>query len=49
MNVNGSKKLVCTLYDKKSYVDHIISLKQALTHGLELKKVRRVIKFKQRA
>ena len=39
MNINGCKKLVCNLYDKKEYVDHIRSLKQALNHGLVLKKV----------
>ena len=36
-------------YDKKNYVDHTLSLKQALNHGLVLKKVHRVIKFNQRA
>ena len=49
MNINKCRKLVCTLYDKKEYVDHIRSLKQALKHGLILKKVHRVIKFNQRA
>ena len=49
MNVNGCKKLIYNLYDKKNYVDHIRSLKQALNHGLVLKKVHRVIKFNQRA
>ena len=33
----------------KNYVDHISSLKQALNHGLILKKVHRVIKFSQSA
>ena len=32
----------------KNYVDHISSLKQALNHGLILKKVHRVTKFNQR-
>ena len=50
MNINKCKKLVCTLYDKKEYVDHIRSLKQALNHGLVfMEKVHRVIKFNQRA
>ena len=49
MNVNGCKKLVCNLYDKKYYVDHIRSLKQALNHGIVLKKIHRVIKCNQRA
>ena len=43
------KKLVCNLYDKKSYVVHITSLKQALNHGLTLKKFHRVIQFNQEA
>ena len=32
---------------KESYVVHIQALKQALLHGLELKKVYRVISFRQ--
>ena len=35
IEVNGGKKLACNLYDKKEYVDHISSLKQALNHGLK--------------
>ena len=35
MEVNKCKKLVCNLYDKKKYVVHINSLKQALNHGLK--------------
>ena len=31
-------KIACNLYDKKNYVVHIRSLKQALSHGLILKK-----------
>ena len=49
MNINKCKKLVCNLCDKKQYVDHIRSLKQASSHGLVLKKVHRAIKFNQRA
>ena len=46
------KKLVTNLYDndlydKNEYVIHIRNLKQALNHGLILKKVHRVIKFNQ--
>ena len=48
MNVNNCKKLVCNLYDKKDYVDHIRSLKQALNNGLKIKKINRVLKFHQR-
>ena len=43
-----SSKLVCNLYDKNNYVVHIRSLKQALDHGLILKKVIRVIQFSQK-
>ena len=49
MEVIKFKKKMYNLYDKKIYVDHIDSLKQALSHGLILKKVHRVIKFNQRA
>ena len=42
MKVNKSNKLVCNLYSKNNYVIHIRSLKQALNHGLILKKVQRV-------
>ena len=48
MKVNKCKKLVCNLYDKKDYIDHIRSLKQALNHGLKIKKDR-VLKSNQRA
>ena len=41
------EKLVCSIEDKEKYVIHIGALKQELTHGLKLKKVHRVIKFKQ--
>ena len=39
MEINKCKKLVCNLYDKKKYVVHTNSLKQALNHGLKLKKI----------
>ena len=41
--------LVCNLYDKKDYVDHLRSLKQALDNGLKIKKIHRVLKFNQMA
>ena len=34
-------KLVCNVHDKKNYVVHIRALKQALNHGLILKKYTR--------
>ena len=47
--VNGVEKLVPNLYDKEKYLIHIKALKQALDHGLVLKKIHRVIEFKQSA
>ena len=35
MKIDKCKKLVCNLYNKKKYVVHIKSLKQALNHGLK--------------
>ena len=49
MKINKCTKLVCNLYNKKKYVVHIRSLKQALNRGLILKKVHRVIQFNQEA
>ena len=49
MEVNKCKKLVCNLFNKKKYVVHINVLKQALNHGLKLKKIHRVIEFNQEA
>ena len=49
MEINKCKKLVCNLYDKKKYVLHIKSLKQALNHGLKLKKIHRIIEFNEEA
>ena len=47
--VNKCKKLICSIEDKEKNVVNIRALKQALNHGLILKKVHRVIKFNQRA
>ena len=49
MKVNKCKKLVCNLFNKKKYVAHINTLKQALNHGLKFKKIHRVIEFNQEA
>ena len=49
MEVNKCKKLVCNLFNKKKYVAHINTLKQALNHRLKLKKIHRVIEFNQEA
>ena len=49
MKIDKTQKLVCNLHDKKKYLVHISILKQALNHGLKLKKVHRVIGFNQEA
>ena len=49
MEINKCKKLVCNLYNKKKYVAHISTLKQAFTHRLKLKRIYRVIEFNQEA
>ena len=49
MKVNKCKKLIRNLFNKKKYVAHINSLKQALNHGLKLKKIHRIIEFNQGA
>ena len=49
MKINKVDKLICNVQNKRNYVVHITALKQALDHGLILKKVHRIIKFKQDA
>ena len=49
MKIDKTQKLVCNLHNKKKYAVHISILKQALDHGLKLKKVHRVIEFNQEA
>ena len=39
MKFNKFNKLACNLHDKNKYVIHIRPLKQALNHGLILKKI----------
>ena len=43
------KKLICDIQDKEKYVVQIRALKQALNHGLKLKRVHRLIRFNQEA
>ena len=38
MKIKKYNKLVCNIHDKENYVVHIRALKQALNHGLILKK-----------
>ena len=47
--VNNVEKLICDIEDKNKYVIHIRALKQALNNRLRLKKVHRIIQFKQKA
>ena len=49
MKIDKCKKLVCNLHDKKRYVLHTRSLKQALDYGLKLEKIHRVIEFNQKS
>ena len=49
MKIKKVEKVVANLHDKKEYVTHIRNSKQALNHGLVLKKVHRIIKFNQKA
>ena len=49
MRIDKCNKLVCNLFNKKKYVTHINSLKQALNHGLKLKMIHRIIEFNQEA
>ena len=38
MKINNVSKLVCNVQDKENYPIHILALKQALNHGLKLKR-----------
>ena len=48
LKIEKCNKLLCNVYNKKIYVVHIRILKQALNHGLILKKVHKVIQFNQK-
>ena len=49
IKIDKCKKLVCNIRNKRKYVVHIRSLKEALNHGLKLKKIHRLIEFNQEA
>ena len=49
VKVEKVEKLVANFCDKTDYVMHVRNLKQALNHGLVLKRLPRIVKFKQKA
>ena len=49
IKIEKVEKKVADLHDKNKYIIHIVNLKQALNHGLALKKFHRMIKFNQNA
>ena len=49
MKIRKCNKLACNLYDKSNYVAHIRTVKQALNHGLILKKVYQLIEFNRKS
>ena len=49
MKINKCTKLTCTIQNKENYIIHIRALKQAINHGLKLKKAHKVIEFDQEA
>ena len=48
IKVGGVKKLIPNLYDKIKYVVHYKNLKYYLPFGMKLKKIHRILKFKQK-
>ena len=49
MKIAKTEKLVPNMHDKEEYAIYIRNLKQALNHGLVLRKMHRIIKFNQKA
>ena len=49
MKINKCTKLTCTIQNKENYIIHIRALKKTINHGLNLKKVHKVIEFDQEA
>ena len=49
MKIEKVEELVANLHDKAKYFLYIRNLKQVLNHKLVLKKIHRVVKFRQKA
>ena len=49
MKINKCEKVVCNTRNEENYIIQVVSLKQALNHGLILKRVHKVIEFEQEA
>ena len=49
MKINKCTKLTCIIQNKENYVIHKRALKQAISHGLKLETVHKVIEFDQEA
>ena len=47
LTINGHKKLAPNLNDKEKYIVHIDNLQYYLSMGMKLKKIYRVVKFRQ--
>ena len=47
--ITSNDKLLLTFFDKENYIIHYHMLKLALEHGLVLKKIHRVLQFRQSA
>ena len=48
IKVGGVKKLIPNLFDKTKYVVHYKNLLHYLSLGIKLKKIHRILKFKQK-
>ena len=49
MKIEKVEELVANLHDKAKYFLYIRNLKQVLNHKLVLRKIHRVVKFRQKA
>ena len=49
IKIESVKQLVASLHDKTEYFIHIRNLKQALNHGVVMRKLHRIIKFNEKS